>query len=76
MSIAERMSIDERRKYLFGMRQRYVQASRQERGWLLDEMMTVTGLHRKTLTRLINGPLLRKPRERQRDSTYGAAGDL
>jgi len=75
MSIEERMTIDERRKYLFGMRMRYVQASRQERGWLLDEMMTVTGLHRKTLTRLINGPLLRKPRERQRGSTYGAAVD-
>ena len=75
MSIEERMTIDERRKYLFGMRQRYVQASRQERGWLLDEMMTVTGLHRKTLTRLINGSLLRKPRERQRGSTYGAAVD-
>jgi hypothetical protein len=75
MSIEERMTIDERRKYLFGMRQRYVQSSRQERGWLLDEMMTVTGLHRKTLTRLINGSLLRKPRERQRGSTYGAAVD-
>lgn len=75
MSIEERMTIDERRKYLYGMRKRYKQVSRLEQGRLLDEMETVTGLHRKSLTRLMNGPLGRKQRQQQRGCTYGAAID-
>ena len=38
MSIEERMTIDERRKYLHSMRKRYAQAGRLEQGHLLDEM--------------------------------------
>ena len=75
MSIEERMTIDERRKYLHSMRKRYEQGGRLEQGHLLDEMETITGLHRKTLTRLINGPLVRKQRQQQRGCTYGAEID-
>jgi hypothetical protein len=75
MSSDDRMSIDERRKYLRLMAPRYVQAGRGERGRLLSEMVAVTGLHRKSVIRLLRGPTLeraaRKPRLRRR--RYGAA---
>jgi hypothetical protein len=71
MSTEDHMTIDERYKYLCRMRQRYRQANRQERGRLLNEMQAVTDLHRKSLIRLINGSLTRKPRRRQRSRTYG-----
>ena len=66
------MTIDERRKYLLIMRQRYVLAERPERGQLLDEMVQVTALHRKSLLRLLAGDLTRQPRARERARTYGA----
>lgn len=73
MAYEERMTIDERRKYLHKMRFRYWHAqSRKERGKLLDEMEAVTELHRKTLIRLINGQLARKPRIKQRGKIYGS----
>jgi hypothetical protein len=53
MSIEDRMTIDERRKYLNRMQERYLQADRKERGRLLDEMEAVTELHRKSLIRLM-----------------------
>ena len=71
MSIEDQMAIDERYKYLRCMKKRYRQAKREERGRLLDEMRAVTGLHRKSLIRLINGSLTRKGRRRQRGPTYG-----
>ena len=71
MSIEDKMTIDERRKYLRKMQERYWQAGRKERGQLLDEMETVTELHRKSLIRLLKGNLARKPRRRQRSRTYG-----
>jgi hypothetical protein len=72
MSPEERMTIDERRKYLHKMRIRYWQAqSREARSQLLDEMQAVTELHRKSLIRLIHGDLARKPRRKQRGKTYG-----
>lgn len=71
MSTEEKMSIDERRKYLRRMKKRYVQAGRKEKGRLLDEMEAVTELHRKSLIRLMNGSLERQPRRRQRGRTYG-----
>jgi hypothetical protein len=73
MSADEKMSIDERYKYLRRMQKRYRQASDQEKGHLLDEMEAVTELHRKSLIRLMNGPLERKPRTRQRGRIYGPA---
>jgi hypothetical protein len=71
MSDDETMSLKERRKYLRRMQRRYRTASRLECSSLLDEMREVTGLHRKSLIRLMNGDLARKPRIRQRGRTYG-----
>jgi hypothetical protein len=70
VSTEEKMTIDERRKYLRKMRARYVKARRREQSRLLDEMQAVTGLHRKSLIRLMGGTLERKPRTRQRGRTY------
>jgi hypothetical protein len=73
MSPEERMTIDEQRKYLHKMRIRYWQAQdRRARIKLLDEMQAITELHRKSLIRLINGELARKPRRKQRGKTFGA----
>ena len=71
MSADEKMSIDERRKYLRTMQKRYRKASRQEKKKLLDEIEAVTEMHRKSLIRLMRGELERKPRQRQRGRTYG-----
>jgi hypothetical protein len=71
----ERMTIDERFKYLRLVRMRYVKSSRQERGLLLDEIEKVTRLHRKSLIRLMGSSLERKPRQRQRGRTYGPEVD-
>jgi hypothetical protein len=75
MSIEDPMTIDERRKYLRKMQARYQQANRKERGELLDEMESVTELHRKSLIRLMRGSLARQPRRRQRGRIYGPAVD-
>jgi hypothetical protein len=75
MTEEEKMTIDERRKYLRTMRRRYEQAGRKTKGQLLGEMEVVTGLHRKSLIRLMNGSLKRKPRRRERGKTYGPGVD-
>ena len=75
MPIEDKMTIDERRKYLRRMQKRYVQADRKERARLLDEMEAVTDMHRKSLVRLMNQGLERKPRCRERGETYGPAVD-
>lgn len=75
MSKNEKMSIDERRKYLRLVKPRYVKAGRSEKGQLLDEMEAVTGLNRKTLIRLMSGSLERKARSRERGKKYGPAVD-
>jgi hypothetical protein len=68
------LTIDERRKYLKRMQPRYQGADRAGRGALLTEMEAVTGLHRKSLTRLLHAPTLaRQPRRRERGRTYGVA---
>ena len=72
MSTDDRMTIDERRKYLRRMQRRYRKASRAEKSKLLDEMEAVTELHRKSLIRLMRSDLERKPRSGQRGRTYGA----
>ena len=61
----EKMTIDERREYLRLVKKRYVKAGKRERGRLLDGMEAVTGLHRKSLIRLMAGSLERKPRSRR-----------
>lgn len=72
MSIDEKMTIDERRKYLKKMQKRYWEAKRQEKSKLLDEMEVVTELHRSSLSRLLKSDLERQPRRKQRGSRYGA----
>lgn len=68
----EMLTIDERRKYLKRVRPRYQRADRAGRGALLTEMAAVTGLHRKSLTRLLAAPSLeRRTRRRQRGWAYG-----
>ncbi len=72
MPTEDEMSVSERRKYLKRMKVRYVAAKRQERSQLLTEMQQVTGLHRKSLTRLMHAPgLERKPRVQPRGRRYG-----
>jgi hypothetical protein len=68
----ERMSIQERWKYLRLMQKRYQNAERSKKEQLLDEAEAVTSLHRKSLIRLLNGSLQRKRRNQQRGRTYGA----
>jgi hypothetical protein len=69
----ESMNIKERRKYLAIMWPRYRTAEKREKSKLLDEMERVTGLHRKSLIRVIKGRLSRKKRERERGKEYGIA---
>jgi len=69
----ERMTINERRKYLYRMWKRYCEANRKEKGRLLDEMQAVTRMHRKSLIRILTGWLLRKKRSCERGRRYGAA---
>jgi len=67
------MSVSERRKYLKVMKVRYRAAKREERSRLLTEMQEVTGLHRKSLTRLMHAASLeRKKRQKPRPRIYGA----
>jgi hypothetical protein len=75
MPYEEKMTIHERRKYLKVQQKRYRQANRKERGRLLEEMRSITNLHRKTLIRVMNQSLERKPCSQQRGRTYGNAVD-
>jgi hypothetical protein len=70
----EKMSLDERRKYLKLVSPRYKKAGKGERGRLLGEMEQVTKLHRKSLTRLMSlRSLERAPKKpRLKRMKYGA----
>ena len=69
----KKMGIGERYVYLSVQYDRYRDADRRGKGDLLAEMAAVTGLHLKSLTRLMNGPPpSRHPRQQQRSRTYGA----
>jgi len=72
MSETDPMTIDERRKYLHKMWERYRKGDRKEKGRLLDEMELVTQMHRKALIRVLTGRLSRKRRSRERGPSYGA----
>lgn len=70
----EPMTVNERRKYLQQRKRVYQPANRAERSRLLTEMEQVTGLHRKSLLRLLHaGSLARKKRTTPRRRTYGVA---
>jgi transposase InsO family protein len=76
MPTDERMTIDERHKYIRQMRKRYQKGDRSQRSLLLTEMEAVTGLHRKSIIRLLGEvQLARQPRQKQRGRTYGAQID-
>ena len=75
MSTDDKMTINERWKYLRLMQPRYLRASRRERGRLLNEMQAITKKDRKTLIRQMKSDLVRKPRKKQRGKTYGADVD-
>jgi len=71
----EEMSVDERRKYLKLVAPRYTKGKRAERGQLLTEMGEVTGLHRKSLLRLMHLRSLERAPKKSRlgRRRYGAA---
>jgi hypothetical protein len=74
MPIEDQMTVNERRKYVKLMKPLYQQAKRPERSRLLGEMQEVTGLHRKSLLRLLHAKsLARKKRTTPRKRTYGLA---
>jgi hypothetical protein len=73
MPTEDRMTIEERRKYLRIQHLHYQKANRQGRTRLLNEMEGITGLDRKTLIRLMaleRSDLTRKRRRKQRGKTY------
>ncbi|HEX30295.1 TPA: integrase, partial [Candidatus Poribacteria bacterium] len=71
-----KMNFRERRKYLQIMQRRYKEGGKKEKRELLGEMEEVTGLHRKSLIRLMNSPIRldREGRGRERGKIYG--GDV
>jgi len=75
MSRQEKMTIEERLKYLRIFQSRYKRAGRKEKSDLLDRMEEVTGLHRKSIIRLMKTNLQHQPRRRERGRTYGADVD-
>jgi len=62
MPTEEKMTIEERWKYLRMRKKRYARADRGERRRLLDEMEAVAGLHRKSLIPRLSDHLERQPR--------------
>jgi hypothetical protein len=76
MPTEDEMTVSERRKYLKRMKPLYTKAERSEQSRMLTEMEQVTGLHRKSLLRLLHAPTLeRKKREKGRGRTYGLAAE-
>jgi hypothetical protein len=76
MTLEDKMRIEERYAYLDRMKRRYDRANRAEKVQLLDEMQAMTGLHRKSLLRLMRPPKVeRKPRRKQRGRQYSPQVD-
>ncbi|QBD74475.1 hypothetical protein EPA93_48130 [Ktedonosporobacter rubrisoli] len=74
MPTEDEMTVTERRKYLKKMKPLYAKAERSEQSRMLTEMEQVTGLHRKSLLRLLHAPTReRKKRVKGRGRTYGLA---
>ncbi len=70
------MTVDERRKCLQRMQRKYLAADRATQGQILDLLTEQTGLHRKSLVRLLRAKdLRRRPRTQQRGRVYGIAVD-
>ena len=75
ISFENRMTIDERRRCLTRMQERYLQAGRRERVQLLDEMEAITELHRNGLIGLSRDNPTRRPCRRLRGRAHGADVD-
>ena len=77
MATDTQMNIDERYKYLRIQQRHYAAAqTRRAKQALLDEMVRVTGLHRKHLIQLLGqAGIQRRPRSRERERTYGREVD-
>jgi hypothetical protein len=58
MAETDPMTVNERRKYIHKIRGRHRDSTRQEKSLLLDEAVKVTGLHRKSIVRILNGTLV------------------
>ncbi len=72
MLVDDAMPINERRQYLKKMWPRYLQADRAGRSHLLTEMEHITGMHRKSLIRLLKrASLERRKRTTPRRRSYG-----
>lgn len=71
MAETDPMKISERRKYIHKIWGRYRDGNKQAKSQLLDEAEQITGLHRKSILRILNGRLSRKPRTKNRGKTYG-----
>jgi hypothetical protein len=69
------MSAPARWEYLAAIHARYRQATRKDKGPILDEFCRNTGYHRKYALRLLNGPPPgpERPRRRRRPVTYSPA---
>jgi len=65
MADNDKMTLQERDKYLRKMQKRYRKGDKLTKGKLLDEMQAVTEMHRKSLTRLMDSTIRRKPRRRR-----------
>ena len=66
------MSYQTKWEYLRAIHQRYRQGSRAAKQRILDEFCQVTGYHRKSALRLLNGPPGRaRPQRRRHPPTYG-----
>jgi hypothetical protein len=72
MAETDPMTLNERRKYIHKIWGRYRDSTKQEKSLLLDEAEQITGLHRKSILRILNGRLSRKPRTKNRGKTYGS----
>jgi len=75
MSETEAMNVNERRKYMHKIWKRYRESDKGVKGRLLDEIEAVTGQHRKTIIRTLNGRLSRKKRSKERGREYGVGVD-
>ena len=71
----DKLSIDERLKIIRMQRSTYRHAGKAEKGRILDTLVAVTELDRKTIIRHLNGTCERQPRRRQRGRTYGPQVD-
>jgi hypothetical protein len=67
----DKMTVDERRKHLGTKKNRYNRTNTKAEKQLLGETEMATGQHRKSLIRLPNSSLERKPRNREPGNKHG-----